>query len=1193
LFDHVYGFQKFVPDRLVKPGETTIWKKLKDFDNSRAKPPKARRHQRSSRQDQELDEDTGRKLSEGVRLFGSSLPERNIAHHQVRKQSVNIPRPERPRIAPLVKHVEASPPTTTNTNTTTPKLPATTVRQPKFMRQISLGQRGFGVAAPKAVAAEVKAETVNASGTSTAASDSRRPTTPRMLSELRPSSPMTISSQTSSLLAVPTISKLQRENDGHHEFVPSTPSIPIAKRGSDMVRHNSSNPLRNSSMASTVQKREGKRDEDQDLRYSDALRAEDAHKVSINKLRAGPVVEFLSALSPTTAVTPWLTLLNPSNPEGNRIDDALLYSRWQHVFPSTSEMKVQKWKSLCCPASVPLTTEYFPSKTAFDTEYQRHPYTIDQNMDDDVAEEPRNRKEFIRELISLRFSQGFQVVIGPSVAKAFGQKQIKIADIFSRDQPLEDGTSVFMSVGNTIHQLSCVNGTEVEVNIFVRKPTESSASSEEFSSTYKPAIRTLFDTSYETRKIEILTPRPERNWNTIDSYLAGHHDEMMESLRFWRARFVLIPMSMRNSAAPRAHATDNPEEVRIEGIKRLAHLWQKNRYFPPSEQWLNTPGPSRRTDASLLNIIYKTEDPSIVIAAELESLPLLEGQDAISRKGQLISRKERFRKSNLNLSALAEAMQQPVDQGGVNLRNRRWHLRLHSNSFIGSDMTSWLLDNFEDLETREEAEALGNKLMVQDDGKQKDRDKDKDGGDSKEDRQDKPRGLFVHVERRHQFRDGNYYYQISSDYAKSQPGWFGSKRREASVPPTPMNENSPRSALPRPQTGNETGSPASSSTTPTITGPHSRNKRPRVYLSKVIKYDVDHRKKSYRPERVELHYERLHNPDNCYHIRIDWMNTTSKLVEDVVESWSREASQYGLRLVEVPIREASAITEANPFRRPYPVKLAVRPPDKQPDAYLDPNSSGPQTTQRKYFYQTAILRRLDFVLDMEAASNFPADVDVRFSWGKPDYRYTQYIHRSGRLIAQITDENQFILVANRLFNNHAYRDHHNRTQASEPDRGGSSRMASSMSTYSAINLPEPTPLSSPMVKPAFHHYSPALKPSEPSPKANGPTLPPEPEQLMYEFEAFCSDRAGLEAFYKETMEKGEGLPGTPAVSASGGLEAVPEASIPSLGLPPGVLGGDAHGGPNVRLGSPMSFLRRSSVQLDGIGLGSGLPKPKN
>ncbi|KAI6778338.1 Vacuolar membrane-associated protein iml1 [Emericellopsis cladophorae] len=430
-------------------------------------------------------------------------------------------------------------------------------------------------------------------------------------------------------------------------------------------------------------------------------------------------------------------------------------------------------------------------------------------------------------------------------------------------------------------------------------------------------------------------------------------------------------------------------------------------------------------------------------------------------------------------------MQQPLDQGGVNLCNRRWHLHLHSNSFIGSDMTLWLLDNFEDFETRLEVEAFGNKLMAHDDGKHKEKDKSKKGGDGKEGR---PRGLFVHAEKRHEFRDNNYYYQISNDYAKSQLGWFGSKRREPSVPPTPMNENSPRLALPRPQTGNDNDPGASNSTTPTITGFRNRNnKRPRVYLSK----------------RIDLHYNRLHNPDDCYHTLIDWMNTTSKLVENVVET--------------------------NPFRRPVPVKLAVRPSDKQPDdVYQDPNSSGPQTTQRKYFYQTAILGKFDFVLDMEAASNFAADVDVKFSWGKPDYRYTQYIHRSGRLITQITDENQF---------------------NSDQDRGGgdgSSRMVSSMSSYSAINLPEPTPISSPLVKPAFHHYSPALKPSE-------------PEQLMAELEDFCSIRAGLETFQKDTMERGEIVPGTPALLVASGLEALPEASIPTLGLRPGVLGREGHG----------------------------------
>ncbi|CRK35964.1 hypothetical protein BN1708_019860, partial [Verticillium longisporum] len=87
---------------------------------------------------------------------------------------------------------------------------------------------------------------------------------------------------------------------------------------------------------------------------------------------------------------------------------------------------------------------------------------------------------------------------------------------------------------------------------------------------YKPAIRTLLDVNYRTQEIDILTPKPERNWNYIDSYLAGHNDELTESLRFWRARFVLIPMLPRNTSVPRNQSGDNPEEVRLEGIRRLS-----------------------------------------------------------------------------------------------------------------------------------------------------------------------------------------------------------------------------------------------------------------------------------------------------------------------------------------------------------------------------------------------------------------------------------------------------------------------------------------------------------------------------------------------------------------------------------------------------------------------------------------------
>jgi hypothetical protein len=351
------------------------------------------------------------------------------------------------------------------------------------------------------------------------------------------------------------------------------------------------------------------------------------------------------------------------------------------------------------------------------------------------------------------------------------------------------------------------------------------------------------------------------------------------------------------------------------------------------------------------------------------------------------------------------------------------------------------------------------------------------------------------------------------------------------------------------------------------------------------------------------------------------MNATSKLVEDTVEVWEREASQYGLRLVEVPINEACRITETNPFRKPYVIRLSIRPPLERPEAFYDPNSLGPQAGPSKNFYQTAILKSFDFVLDTEAASNFPSDVEVRHSWGKPDFKYTQYIHRSGALLAQITDEGDFLVLANRLYNKRTSmaRDKELRSQVlSEqqqqqqqqqppPPLNTGTRAMAQIAPYvsghpATNNLPESAPLASPQVRPTFYHLSPAARPADssiPSNKFPYWVARSEPEALKMELEKFCHSEPALTAFYKEILEKGQRPHGTPASTATthsvAGLEPVPEASIPSLGLGPGVLGGEGGGGvgnghpasmASMRMSSPMAFLRRGSVQYDGMGLGS-------
>ncbi|KAK6819346.1 Vacuolar membrane-associated protein iml1 [Apiospora arundinis] len=454
----------------------------------------------------------------------------------------------------------------------------------------------------------------------------------------------------------------------------------------------------------------------------------------------------------------------------------------------------------------------------------------------------------------------------------------------------------------------------------------------------------------------------------------------------------------------------------------------------------------------------------------METLPLFESVESTSRRGQLISNRERFSKSNFNISSLAEAIQQPVESGGVRMQNRRWHLRLHYNCFIGSDMTTWLLDNFEDLESRDEAVELGNSLMVYDD------ERPKDGG-SRDPRKERGRGIFVHVERRHPFRDGQYFYQIAAELAKPHPaGWLNIRKKDQyqSVPSTPLAEQTPRDSprtgfgvacgASRPSSLHEETSPTSGATTPTMSLPGG--KRAKVVLSKMMKYDVDPRRKSYRPERINLHYDRLHNPDSCYHIRIDWMNVTAKLIEDAVKSWAAIAAQHGLRLVEVPIAEVCAITDVNPFRKPYHIKLALPPPSKRPVTYYDPNSFAPQSQPGRHYYQKALLRKFDFVLDVEAASNFPSNIDVSYSWGQPDFKYSQYIHRSGMVIVEITDDGDFLLLANRLYSNRAAAFHQGPPRAEPVPNDRISRLLGT-SAHGGHSLAEPTPIASPMFRPVL------------------------------------------------------------------------------------------------------------------------------
>ena len=824
-------------------------------------------------------------------------------------------------------------------------------------------------------------------------------------------------------------------------------------------------------------------------------------------------------LSPSTTLAPWLTILNPSNPSKTKSAETSRLGRWQHVFPRAPKSSQVKWKSLCSPAAIPLTTEEFPTLDELEEEYKRDSYVVTLPEEMDLSEHPNS---LILELVAFRLSRGFQIVVGVRLAESQPATAKTIDTIFSEKMLGDLNSTVVLSRGSTIHRMTRTSIDRLEIEMLTRHSVAANDKrAEEKPLSYMPSIRSMLADVYEQQKISIMPHRGSFNWDMIDAFLAGQGQpqvaHFVENLRPWRVRFVLIPVDPPSTARRTVRSSeDNEEEIRLEGINKLTQLWQRFRFVPPEETGFR-PQLRKTKDPNPLAISYQTKDPSAVIAAELGSV--IEG-DETGGPVQLLPEPELYQRSNFSLKTLAETLQ---GEKGVRMLDRRWHLRLHYSCFIGFELTTWLLQNFRDIETREEAEQLGKDLMRN--------------------------GLLKHVEQRHDFRDGNYFYQIESDYrtprAESK-GWFG--RGKSSVPSTPAVEKPiaelPRTARSRANSEDDTATEFQS--------PFQKAKKQqlRVALSKSLLYDVDHRRRSYRRELINLHFDRLHNPDNCYHIRIEWMNTTPRLIQEAVISWATNVERFGLRLVEVPIGEASSITATHPFRASYMVKLAQSPPTIQPQELYDTTSHVPQLKQDPLFYQKAILKYFNFVLDFEAASAFPSDVEVSYSWGKPDYRYPQYIHRSGVLIAQVTDEGHFLLLANRLYNNRSAGAKQSHTEPLPMNSADVQREPVSNPRHASAPKATHRPPSHPSLP-----ISPRVGPTSstnldvpekqmpfrgPSPTNISPTTSPRfldrpgiaalsLEKITKDFETFCSSPAALQAFFTSVLSKMKSPTSTPSL----------------------------------------------------------------
>ena len=802
---------------------------------------------------------------------------------------------------------------------------------------------------------------------------------------------------------------------------------------------------------------------------------------------------------------PWRVIQNPCRAESEALD---AYGEWNHAFTSERKAYAVKWKALCTPASLPLTTEHFPSASDLQSSFTMNPYRVSLSVtSNDEQDITRRRGNLAREMVLYRISDGFQIAVGARAAKIIGPQAANAADFYADDFMSEDGATVMMLKSDNI-QILCAAGDEVSVTRYHRKSTLP-----------KPIIhhallRTFLDRTYYPRRLSFSVPS-DRNWSKQDNDIAEVEADSYERQMPMptnishprQARFVLIPSGPPTSSKL-AHPVneESEEELRLDGIRKLTMLWQKNRWVSPEDEKHHASWAGHK-DINPLAIEYQTRDPSEIVAAGFESSILTEGENATAMT-HLFDEEEQYRTSHVDLQKLAAHLQ---SDRGIHVRPRRWHLKLYEYCFVGHDLISFLLARFQDVRTREEAAEFGNMLMS--------------------------KGLFHHVNRKHKFRDGNYFFAISRDYraprADPKSSWFGIRKALSSVPATPLADG--------PKEFPDAASSQSRGFLP---------KRPKVVISGSIQYNVDPRHISTRPEIITIHYDKLHNPDNAFHFMLEWTNATAKLVEDALTSWAGHVSRYGLKLLQLPIAEVVVTPHVNPLRSPYVIEMALKSAPAPLISAIDSPLLKPQKTSSAKYFQKELLKKFNFILDFEASSSFPPDVDVGYSFGQEEFQYDQYVHRSGLILAEIIDDWKFIILANRLYNNRASTYRADRSTVGEllsrVTSAGMPRQSSgaTLSTMTGANL-------SPVVSPQSELHSRAqlfagATKSQASVGSKGRVAE---AVIKDELEDFCNDSSALQAFYEEVGQK------TPAKSSPAlsvlSPAATPslQASIPSLDLP--------------------------------------------
>ncbi|KAL7422858.1 vacuolar membrane-associated protein iml1 [Cryptotrichosporon argae] len=437
------------------------------------------------------------------------------------------------------------------------------------------------------------------------------------------------------------------------------------------------------------------------------------------------------------------TTVNPCNAATSADETGGHNRRWQHVRATASNngQHVVKWRSLCAPACLPLTTDFMPTPQDISTFYEANSYDIACFSDQisflvkqDLAQE-NLPLAVMREMASQRLS--------PAVAPGTETKVLLPGDSISAglrvggaSEVLKDARgAIYLSWSNHIHRLTFDPAKQsVTVQRFVRKVRHSTEPH-----AYKCLVWPYQTTGYREATADFKYPNVDArlNFNYLDRLIAGEEDQLTSSLRYWRTRYLLIPSGLDPTVGAMPSGDQfNLSETLITGAQRILELLGRL-------QWPKRPAGT----ASPLKLLATTYDPAACVLDEglMTELERVTGGKERTETG--------LRMKGMTLQAVADLMNK--DYNGLIIRDRRWLQKVHKNSFTGEQYCSWLRATFVDITTVEQAIDWGQSLL--------------------------DKGLIEHVNDKHLFHDNQSFYRLRGQYADARTTAPPQPRRKRKV----------------------------------------------------------------------------------------------------------------------------------------------------------------------------------------------------------------------------------------------------------------------------------------------------------------------------------------------------------------------------------------------------------------------------